>query len=137
MDDFLVQRFGREMVFFDIRAIRPGDDIRQVTHTTVCSSTVLLVLIGKGWANARDKAGNLRLQSPTDLVRLELASALRHGLVVIPVLMGGAKMPEADALPSDIREIVFRKALELSDRHFHEDAEVLESAIKEVLRSAA
>lgn len=136
LHDVLVQHFGRDSVFFDIETIGLGQDFRQVIQQTWSSCKIVLVVIGKQWANVRDKTGKLRLDSETDLLRIEIASALKSGLLIVPVLVGGAEMPEATALPPDIREIVFRNALDVSDKRFHQDAQLLVDAIKKVLGSA-
>jgi len=56
----------------------------------------------------------IALENAADVLRMEIASALRNGLFVVPVLVGGAEMPEADALATDIREIVFRNGIDIS-----------------------
>ena len=58
---------------------------------------VLLAVIGKGWLDLRDPDGGRRLDDPKDFVRIEIASALRLGERVIPVLVNGADMPTAVA----------------------------------------
>ena len=49
-------------------------------------------------------------------VGLEVETALRRDEVtVIPVLVGGAQMPDPDDLPEGLRPVAHRNALELSD----------------------
>jgi hypothetical protein len=49
-----------------------------------------LALIGPRWAG--DGGGKSRLHDPDDWVRVEVATALRRGVRVIPVLLDGARM---------------------------------------------
>ena len=63
------------------------------------SADVLIAVIGPNWATAADGSGRRRLDKPDDFVRLEVGGALRRDIRVIPVLVGGAKMPDAHEFP--------------------------------------
>ena len=59
-------------------------------------------------------------------MRLEIAKALqREGVFVIPVLLGGARMPEATDLPNELESLARRNALELSDKRWDYDIDQL------------
>jgi hypothetical protein len=131
--DALVSHFGQEGVFFDIDAIGPGEDFREVIQKTCSSCKVLLAVIGRQWATVCDKNGKMRLQSKNDTLRMEIASALQNGLRVIPVLVGGAEMPDESALPEDLQALAYRNAWDLSDKRFHYDVEQLVSALRNTL----
>jgi hypothetical protein len=75
----------------------------------------MLVVIGDSWLDARDDSGRRRLNQAQDWVRQEIASALKHRKVVVPVLVEGAKLPRAEELPADIRDLVFQQTAELPD----------------------
>ncbi len=60
----------------------------------------MLAIIGKSWLTAQNAAGRRRLDDPADFVRLETASALKRDIPVIPVLVQGASMSQAEQLPS-------------------------------------
>jgi hypothetical protein len=62
---------------------------------------------------------------------MEVASALTRGIQVIPVLVGGAEMPNAGDLPNDLAKLVRLQALELSDARFHHDVHQLIQALAE------
>jgi hypothetical protein len=119
--DALAARFGHEHIFRDLEDIQPGDDFVSRIEEAVASSGVLLIVIGPRWLGITDEEGNLRLSKPHDFVRLEIAAALRRGTRVIPVLVGGARMPEADELPHDIADLARRHAHELSDARWSYD----------------
>jgi TIR domain len=135
--DALLAHFGRDNIFIDIDTIGPGEDFRQVIQQTCASCEVLLAVIGRSWATIQDKNGKPRLGNETDFVRLEIASALQKDLRVIPVLVGGADMPDASLLPTDLQPLAFRNAWEISDKRFHQDVEGLVDAIKKMLASSA
>jgi hypothetical protein len=63
-----------------------------------------------------------RLDDPSDFVRIEIESALKRNIPVIPVLVEGVGMPSKDDLPPSLQNIAFRNAIALSagrDRHQH------------------
>jgi hypothetical protein len=59
-------------------------------------------------------------------VRLEIATALRdENVVVVPVLVGGAAMPNVEELPDDLKQLTQRNAIELSDSRWVTDVNQL------------
>jgi hypothetical protein len=127
--DELVQRFNPESVFMDVAAIEPGRDFRKAIDESVASCSVLLAMIGQEWLNSKDVHGHRRLEVGSDFVRIELASALRRDIPVIPVLVRGAKMPSAEQLPDDLKELAYRNAIELSHARWRSDVQVLLDAL--------
>jgi hypothetical protein len=80
---------------------------------------VLLAVIGPRWLDATDKkTGKRRLDDPNDLVRTEIATALRRGIRVVPVLVGEATLPSAEELPDDLKKLLRRNAYEQSDNRW-------------------
>jgi hypothetical protein len=131
--DLMGAMLGTDDFFFDIDTIHPGRDFREVIQDALSSCKVLLAVIGRQWATLRDESGKLRLDSETDYVRIEVASALQKGLSVIPVLVGGATMPDESSLPPDLRPLVYRHNWILSDRHFRKDVQILVDVLKDLL----
>jgi hypothetical protein len=130
LSDSLSAHYGRDHVFMDLDAISPGADFVERIEQAVGSCHAALVLIGDDWVNATDQGGRRRLDDPNDFVRLEIAEALaRDGIQVIPVLVEGAKMPDPDDLPEDIRPLSRRNAIELSDQRWSFDVDRLTKAI--------
>jgi hypothetical protein len=66
-------------------------------------------------------------------VRLEIASALRRDIPVVPVLVRSAKMPRAEQLTQDLRELAYRNAVELTHARWKSDLQVLIRALKPYL----
>lgn len=97
--DVLVEHYDKDDVFLDEDAIPPGVDFAAEIDKAVLQADVLLVLIGDQWtAILEDKRGD-----KDDFVRLEIESALRAGLLVIPLLIGSStEMPRKDQLPHEI-----------------------------------
>jgi hypothetical protein len=128
--DALSARFGRKFVFIDIDSIQAGEDFVEVVEKRIVSCSVVIVLIGKAWLSATDDRGVRRLDQPNDFVRLEVASALRQNKEVIPVLVGGARMPLPDDLPQPLAPLAHRNAVEVFDQLFRESTLHLIHAIE-------
>jgi hypothetical protein len=135
LDDRLAAHFGRDQVFRDVDDIRLGANFPEVIAKAVASCDVLLALIGSQWVTITDEEGKRRLDDPNDFVRLEIEAALQRGVLVIPILVRGAKMPPAQQLPASLAELVHRNALELSPTRFDFDTgrllEVLDATLAE------
>src|SRR5207248_1830841 len=76
-------------VFMDID-IAPGIDFVEEIEKSGGSCNVLIAVIGKHWLTASDEEGKRRLDHPEDFVRIEIGTALKRGIQVIPVLVEGA-----------------------------------------------
>src|SRR3954447_3630700 len=135
--DRLVDRYGRGNVFRDLDAIPPGARFRDYVEMKISESDVLVLLIGKAWASYADETGRRRLEQPRDPVRLEVETALRVGLPIIPVRVEGAPMPtEGDLVPSIIDLLEFNAA-EVSDSRWDYDVDKLLWAINETVERRA
>ncbi|MDP3333849.1 MAG: toll/interleukin-1 receptor domain-containing protein [Methylococcaceae bacterium] len=133
LSSILRKQFGADQVFQDIEAITPGSDFRAAIETAIGNSQVLLVLIGNTWL-AELKSQGLRLSDSADFVRLEVATALKQGVKVLPLLVEGAYMPSEEELPADLKALARRQALELSDSRWDYDCERLVKAIEALIK---
>ena len=131
--DRLVSHLGAEAVFMDIDHIEPGEDFVEVIEGTIADSSTLVVIIGPQWATLADLAGSRRLDNPEDFVRLEIAAALARDIRIIPVLVGGARMPLSQELPHSLQPLARRQAVEISDSRFHADVDRLIESIDRIL----
>lgn len=121
----LEELLGKDSVFMDVDSIALGRDFRQVLQQSLQACDVMLALIGPNWLEAKDAAGNRRLDSPTDFVRQEIASALKRNIAVTPVLLQGASMPDPDRLPEELKDLAFRNGFELSHTRWVSDVKEL------------
>jgi hypothetical protein len=128
--DRLVAEFGTDNVVMDIEVVEPGVDFRDHIRKLVAASNIMLVLIGPQWAYAADHSGKRHLDTPGDFVRLEIATALKNDVRVVPVLVRGADIPPVDSLPDDIRALARRHAIELNDHGWAQDVGRLIDAIQ-------
>src|SRR5262249_24349671 len=77
--------------------------------------------IGPRWSAIADSEGR-RIDNPNDSVRIEIETALQLGIRVVPVLVDGAVIPQADDLPSTLRPLARYNAHELNHTSFSSDA---------------
>jgi hypothetical protein len=121
--DCLADRYGRESIFIDIEDIPLGTDFRVRVQDALRHSRVLLALISPQWLGSK-QAGPTRIREPDDPVRVEIETALRKRIPLIPVLVDGASMPAADDLPASLTDITYRNAAKVDsglDFHVHMD----------------
>jgi hypothetical protein len=114
----------------DVDNIRLGVNFVEVLRNEVASCGVLLAVIGRNWLDARDNEGNRRLENPDDFVRVEISAALQRDIPVIPILVDGARIPSADRLPDDLKELALRNALEVRHASFKDDVDKLIRELK-------
>ena len=133
--DRLRDRYAGQ-VFKDVDSIRPGDDFVQAITEAVASCHVLLALIGDEWLTITDATGRRRLDDRGDFVRVEIEAALSRDVLVIPILIGRASMPQEHELPAGLAKLVRRQALELSPNRFDFDTgrlfQVLDSTLADM-----
>ena len=113
LSDRLIARYGAAAVFVDIDSIPPGVDFRDHIQTVLQETDVLLAMVGTRWSGPQAN-GQTRIGQDDDPVRVEVATAFRNKILVVPVLVDGAKMPTEADLPDEIKSFAYRNALELS-----------------------
>jgi hypothetical protein len=127
--DRLSAHYGREQVFMDIDNIPFGIDFRSHIQSVLQKADMLIVVIGPHWLGV-DAAGTARMAQEADPVRAEVEMALARGLPLLPVLVDGARMPEAAALPASFKEFAYLNAAEVATgRDFHPHVDRLIAAI--------
>jgi formylglycine-generating enzyme required for sulfatase activity len=135
--DALALRFGRHRLFKDVDSLTPGTDFGQHIRSLLPNCRVALILIGPNWIDAHDQTGRRRLDDPNDWVRIEIETALATpGLAIVPVLVNGARMPDADQLPEGLQPLARRHAANIRrDPDFQSDVSKLAEAIGGSVRS--
>ena len=121
----LCNQFGRESVFRDLDSMPLGVDFRRHIEQTIGDCSVLLAIIGKDWLDAVDPSGRRRLDDPGDPVRVEIESALKRQIPVIPILVKGAPMPEEDQLPDTIKQLKYQAGISIHEDYFQAGMERL------------
>jgi hypothetical protein len=123
--DRLVRNFPRRRLFMDVDGLQPGSIFPTVLKEKITACDDFIVVIGPAWLSATDEQGVRRLDNPKDFVRLEVEMALRSKVHLVPVLVGGARMPHARDLPDTLRALAELHALDLSNHRFGHDVKLL------------
>jgi hypothetical protein len=108
--DRLAARYGADAVFMDVTAIPYGADFRDRILKAWQGAEVLIAVIGPGWVGQK-KDTPARIHERLDPVRAEIETALRRRMLIIPVLVDGANMPNADELPRGVRKLADRNGM--------------------------
>lgn len=131
--EVLVERFGEPNVFMDLK-FKPGENFVKRTSEVVGACHILLVVMGAHWATPEGGDGPASIKDPDDFVRLETEIAMeRNDVSVLPVLVGGAKMPHPDELPDKIRGLTDIQAKQLTNERRAEDMKELVKRVDELL----
>ena len=116
----------KKNIFYDLDSMTVGRNFRKQIDASVAQCDAVIVMIGPEWLDTRDKSsGERRLDDPRDFVRVEIASALKRDIPVVPVLVDGVNVPSADHLPEDIRELSERHGVALHAESFEKDIDAL------------
>jgi hypothetical protein len=132
----LVQQFGTNAVFMDLETLKPGRDFADEIKHTLAESRLMLVLIGKDWMGPKAD-GTYRINDPKDFVRLEVALGLQQDILVIPILLANASMPNEAELPDDIKALLLHNAVQVTHPRFTADMEGVLSVTAEALGVAS
>jgi hypothetical protein len=131
--DRLIAQFGEQSVFMDVDNIPFGIDFRQHIQSALSQAAVLVAVVGPDWMGAGPDGGS-RIQEEDDPVRVEIETALRQEMLVIPVLVDGASMPKAAALPDSLKSFAFLNAAPVDvGRDFRPHVDRLIQSIDEVV----
>jgi WD40 repeat protein len=109
--DRLIAHFGKDSIFRDIDNIPLGIDFRQHINETLLKTNVLLAIVGPEWLGQRGETD--RIREAADPVRVEIETALRRRVPLVPILIGNAKMPTEEQLPPGLKDFAFRNAIKV------------------------
>jgi len=107
--DRLAEHFGADQVFRDIDSIEAGEDFEESIRDALRLATVVLVVIGPRWLEARSQDGTRRIDDPADYVRHETEAARSSDTAVVPLLVEGAALPARESVPTSVKALALRK----------------------------
>lgn len=119
--DSLDEHFERSQIFRDVESLEGGTNYKTAIDQAIAHCTALLAVIGPRWLSVSGADGSRRLDDPDDFITLEIGAALANGVTVIPVLVGGARMPSEDELPARLKPLAAHQAVEISDSRWEYD----------------
>lgn len=122
--EHLKSRFPGQ-VFKDI-ADEGKPDSEAVNHA-LCSCKILVVVIGNDWLDLVLRNG--------DMVRREIIAALNDGKPVFAAILPGARAPDNESVPPDLKNFVDRQVFSLTDDDFDRDVERLAEVVSRELHA--
>ena len=125
--DRLAATFGERNVFMDVDNLQPGQRFDRELEVALAQCDVFIAVIGNQWANI---LAERQTAHERDFVVDEITAAIARGIPVIPVLVDGAPLPQAEALPEAIAALPFYQTLEVKHESFGRDVEALIAAIR-------
>jgi TIR domain len=99
----------KSIVFLDYDSTPVGVDFRKYIKGVFDDCDILLAIIGPHWMGD-DVTGKPRIIRDDDWVHIEIDTALKKNIPVVPILIDRTPMPSKEALPEDIRDLVYRQA---------------------------
>jgi hypothetical protein len=125
--------FGGNVLFFDVATLDPGDEFEERIMETLNQIDVLIAIIGTEWLTITQDSKKRRLDNPDDILRREIAIALKRNIRVIPVLVDGATMPKEEELPDDLKPLAKRNECRINHMSFDYDMGKLVNSIGKTL----
>src|SRR5689334_115626 len=117
----------------DVDSIGPGADFVEVIDQRLKSCSAVVAIIGRNWAGSGGSDSKPVLGDPGDFVRIEIESALKQNLFIMPVLVEGAAIPRPSSLPKSMRPLCRRNAIAIGHAHFDADSAILVQALSKIL----
>ncbi|MEV7548581.1 toll/interleukin-1 receptor domain-containing protein [Amycolatopsis sp. NPDC089917] len=118
--------FGKDKVFRSSSSIPLGHDYEPIMWGAVDTCSAMIVVIGDKWLSEFGQ----RLLQEDDVVRKEIATALKDGKPVIPVLEHTERMYKAEELPPDLAELANRQYIRITYRDRHTIPGLIERLIE-------
>jgi hypothetical protein len=133
--DRIANTFGEDSVFIDVDNIPLGKDFRLHIQEEMSAADAVLVVIGPKWLGLNE-SGPSRILEDTDPVRIEVETALRNRLPIIPILFGKTPMPQPEQLPASLKDFAFINAASVdTGRDFHRDLSRVVDTISKFLEA--
>src|SRR4051812_40208766 len=119
--DDLRSYYGRDRIYLDLDSNRPAQDYIVQVQEALKASRAVIAVVGPQWEMQGGAADDSRLNNPNDLLRRELETALHDGIALLIVLVGGARPPSPDKLPSSLTPLTRLQTLRLADTDWSYD----------------
>lgn len=99
----------------------------------ISAAGILLAIIGSRWTTITDAKGNRRLDNPDDHVRLELFTAFRNKIPILPIMFECDRSIALEELPTDIKELWTLQYIAVFNDSFEDSYRRIEKRIRDVL----
>lgn len=135
--DFLKTHFDAGRIFRDTEQIGLGQKFPKSIEKALGNCKVMLVIIGQKWLTSAYEDGRRRLDDPNDWVRIEIKTAIEREILLIPIVVDGAKLPSKEALPEDLQGLVDLQGItDLRDAYFIGQMHNLLDTLKNIVEAS-
>jgi len=131
-------RFGVSSVYRDFNSVKLGENYMTSIQKALNSADVLVVIVANNFMVA-EQGGNgyPRIWNPSDLVRLEIETAIERGVLLVPVLAENTRMPSLEQLPPSLHPMANTNGLQLRYDRLPEDSQRLIALVQERLEGSS
>jgi hypothetical protein len=133
--DHLALRYGEQGVWQDVDDLTVGSDYLPQILEHIAAADAVLIVIGPHWLDHTED-GKARLANPKDVLRIEIVHALKRKTGVVPTLVGGATMPDANDLPRNVAPLVKRNGIAIVDADWARSMQLLFERLQDLSRAA-
>ena len=130
----LSEHFGGRRVFLDISDIAPSHAWDDSIDDALQACKAGVVVIGRSWLLAGADGRTPRLHETGDVVCKEIADLIRQGKAIFPLLVEGARLPEAAELPQELRALLRFQATTIDNPGWGTTMQLLIREIEAVVR---
>lgn len=131
----LAEHFGRRRVFLDIQGIAPSRAWDQSIDSGLQHCKAGVVVVGRQWLAPGREGQVSRLHEKDDEVRREVAELLRLKKAIFPVLVEGARLPEALDLPDPLVPLLRFQATAIDNGSWEVTMNILIREMETVIQS--
>lgn len=132
----LAEHFGQRRVFLDIHGIAPSRTWDQSIEGALQQCKVGVIVIGRQWLIPGREGQTPRLHQKDDEVRKEIGELLRLRKAIFPVLVEGARLPEALDLPDALVSLLRFQGTTIDNGSWGVTMNLLAREMEAVIQSA-
>lgn len=129
----LADYFGSRRVFLDVAGIAPSHAWDTTIAGALAACRAGIVVIGRHWLQRGPNGEPPRLLQDGDVVRAEVAALLAQRKAVFPLLVEGARLPEAAELPPELAMLPRFQAISIGNGDWTATMGLLMREIESVL----
>lgn len=129
----LRRHFGADKVFIATSDIEGGEDFVQILEARLATCEVLVAVIGRQWVDFFNKTERSAI-GPTDWVLVEIATALKQQIPIVPVLVDDANFPAEKDLPEALAGFARLQAGRMRDDQWDHDLARLVKILRRVVK---
>lgn len=129
----LTRHFGADHIFMDTSGIEGGEDFVEVLEARLTTCEVLVAVIGRQWVDFFNKPER-SATGAMDWVLVEIATALKQNMPIVPVLVDDANFPAEKDLPAELEGFARLQAVRMRDDQWDHDLARLIRILRRVVK---